>query len=102
MRLGLAVASIAFGLGLCGGYALDEFLQQRTISIATDATASAADRRFANAGQLLNLELGYVYEVVVPRGSDLKVTVVDAAGKMIGGREMKTELDSPPYLMQIP
>ena len=51
---------------------------------------------------LLHLELGYVYPTVVPRGSKLTVTVQDAAGHMVGQREIKTEHDAPPYLMEVP
>jgi hypothetical protein len=50
----------------------------------------------------LHLELGYIEDIIVPRGSKLSVKVEDAVGKTIGEREAKTELDSPPYVMDIP
>jgi hypothetical protein len=106
MRFGRTATFIAFGAGVCAGYALDEFSRTGTVAksyfTAKDVMASAAARDRSNGRQLLYLELGYIYEIVVPRGSELKVTVEDAAGKMVGEREMKTELDSPPYLIEVP
>jgi hypothetical protein len=51
---------------------------------------------------LLHLELGYIEDIVVPRGSKLSVKVEDATGETVGEREAKTEFDSPPYLMDLP
>lgn len=52
--------------------------------------------------ELLHLELGYIQSIIVPRGSRLNVRVQDSVGKTVGEREIKTEMDSPPYLMDVP
>lgn len=52
--------------------------------------------------ELLHLELGYIESIIVPRGSRLNVRVQDAVGKTVGEREIKTEIDAPPYRMDVP
>jgi len=47
------------------------------------------------------LELSYAERIIVPRGSDLHVTVTDAVGRKVFTRNAKTKADSPPYLVEV-
>jgi hypothetical protein len=74
----------------------------RTLAADKYAESEPTGKTWEGPQALLHLELGYIEDIIVPRGSKLSVKVDDAAGKTIGEREAKTELDSPPYLMDIP
>lgn len=50
----------------------------------------------------LQLELSYIYDVVIPRGSELNVTVKDAVGKAVLDRNIKIAREVPPYFLEVP
>jgi hypothetical protein len=50
----------------------------------------------------LQLELSYIYEIIIPRGSELKVTIKDAVGKAVLDRKIKIAREFPPYFLEVP
>jgi hypothetical protein len=92
-------------LGLFAGiFVLADFLNpQMVLQAQTSVVASQLPGTSGGAPQkLLHLELGYIESIIVPRGSRLNVRVQDAVGKTVGEREVKTEIDAPPYRMDVP
>jgi hypothetical protein len=111
MRLCLALACAIFGVASLGGLVFAGSITEGTSAVSgarpkqplrAYARQNSDARKAADSENLLRLELGYVYDIIVPRGSTLSVTVQDASGKTVGECEMKTAADAPPYVMDVP